>query len=52
MESMLYLQVDSDTMPLEEADEKPLPEKEKRIIQKWIEAGAPNEKGVVGTLVR
>lgn len=51
-ESMLYMQVDSDTMPLEEADEKPLPEKEKLAIKKWIDAGAPNEKGMVGTLVK
>ena len=52
MESMLYLQVDSDTMPLEEADEKPLPEEERRAIKRWIEAGAPNEKGTVSALVR
>ena len=51
-ESMLYMQVDSDTMPLEEVDEKPLPEEEKNAIKKWIDAGAPNEKGMVSTLVR
>ena len=51
VESMLYLQVESDTMPLSEVGEKPLPEEEKRAIKEWIEAGAPNEKGVVGTLV-
>lgn len=52
VESMLYLQVESDTMPLSEVGEKPLPEDEKRSIKLWVEAGAPNEKGVVSTLVR
>ncbi len=52
LDSMLYLQVESDTMPFFEAGEEPLPKEEKRIIKRWIEAGAPNEKGVVGTLVQ
>ncbi len=52
LDSMLYLQVESDTMPLSEVGEEPLPKEEKRVIKQWIEAGAPNEKGVVSTLVQ
>ncbi|MEE9255626.1 MAG: hypothetical protein V3V56_00480 [bacterium] len=50
--SGLFLQVVDGSMPYSETDEIHLPKEEKRAIERWIEAGAPDEKGTVGTEVR
>ena len=43
--SWLFLQVDDDSMPFSDVKEDPLPMDEKRLIERWIMVGAPNEKG-------
>ena len=50
--SALFLQIDDNSMPFSDKGEDPLPMEEKRAIERWIKAGAPNEKGVVSTVVQ
>ena len=50
--SGLYLQVEDGSMPYSDLGGDPLPIMEKRAIAQWIEAGAPNEKGKIGSAVR
>lgn len=44
-ESQLFISVDDEIMPDEQAGEDPLPASEKEIIRRWILAGAPTQKG-------
>ncbi|MFP6871055.1 MAG: hypothetical protein VCE91_17300 [Nitrospinota bacterium] len=43
--SGLYPQVEDSSMPYSDTGENHLPKEEKSIIEKWIKAGAPDEKG-------
>ena len=50
--SGMYLQVEDGSMSYSDLGGDPLPIMEKRAIARWIEAGAPNEKGKIGSAVR